>query len=44
MSYERNNNGTLEYTYTIGFWIKYNTPLLFCIESLLKLLYVNLSC
>ena len=44
MSYERNSYSTLGYTYTIGFWLKKNTPLLFCIESLLKLLYIDLSC
>ena len=43
MSYEKNSNGPLGYTYTIVLGLKNNTLLLFCFESLLKLLYVYLS-
>ena len=44
MFYKINSDGALGYTYTIGFWVKNHTPLLFCIEYLLKLLYADLSC
>ena len=45
MSDKRNSDSPLGYTYTILVWIKKkHTPLLFCIESLLKLLYINLGC
>ena len=42
MYYERNDDCTLGYTYTIGFGLQKHTPLLFCIEFLLKLLYIDL--
>ena len=40
MSYEKIQYQCLEYTYTIGFWVKQeqtgkDLPLLFCVESLL---------
>ena len=37
MSYKKNGDCTLGYTYTIGFGLKNNIPLLFYIESLPKL-------
>ena len=36
MSYERNSDSPFGYTYTVGFQVENNTPLLFCIESLLN--------
>ena len=44
MSYKRNSDGPLRYTYTIGFWDKKQTPLLFCAEFLLKLIYIDSGC
>ena len=44
MIYERNSDGTLGYIYNIGIWVKKQPPLLFFIESLLKLLYIDLLC
>ena len=41
MSYKKNSDGPLGYTYSIGFWVKKHITLLFYIESLLELLYVD---
>ena len=41
ISYEKKSDGTLGYTYTVGFWDEKHTLILFCVESLLKLLYVD---
>ena len=42
--YERNDDLTLVCICNIGIGLVNNTPLLFCIESLLKLLYIDFSC
>ena len=42
MPYERSGGCTLGYTYSVGFERVKNTPLQFCVESLLHLLYVDL--